>query len=69
MQSRLCCHFHSTKALLRKNAKVYMASRSRDKAEAAIADLEKETGNKAVFLETDLSDLASVKRAAETFQR
>lgn len=46
-----------------------MASRSRSKAEAAIADLEKETGKKAIFLEIDLADLASVKRAAETFQR
>ena len=59
----------SFQALLRKNAKVYMASRSRRKAEAAIADLEKETGKAAIFLKTDLSDLASVKRAAETFQR
>ncbi|KLO08983.1 NAD-P-binding protein [Schizopora paradoxa] len=56
------------KALLPKNAKVYMASRSRSKAEAAIEELEKETGKKAIFLELDLADLASVKRAAEAFQ-
>jgi len=58
----------TVKALLLKNAKVYMASRSRSKAEAAIADLERETGKKAIFLEIDLADLASVKKAAETFQ-
>ncbi len=58
-----------TPGVVTKNAKVYMASRSRSKAEAAIADLEKETGKKAIFLEIDLADLASVKRAAETFQR
>ncbi len=46
-----------------------MASRSQAKAEAAIADLERETGKKAIFLELDLADLASVKRSAETFQR
>jgi len=37
--------------------------------QAAIADLEGETGKKAIFLELDLADLASVKRSAETFQR
>jgi len=58
----------TVKALLSKNAKVYMASRSQAKAEAAIADLEGETGKKAIFLELDLADLASVKRSAETFQ-
>ncbi len=46
-----------------------MASRSRAKAEAAIDDLERETGKKAIFLELDLADLATVKRAAEAFQR
>ncbi|KLO08982.1 NAD-P-binding protein [Schizopora paradoxa] len=58
----------TVKVLLRKNAKVYMASRSRSKAEATIAELEKETGKAAIFLETDLSDLASVKKAAENFK-
>lgn len=46
-----------------------MASRSRARAEAAIADLEIQTGKKAIFLELDLADLASVKRAAEVFQK
>ncbi|KLO08981.1 NAD-P-binding protein [Schizopora paradoxa] len=58
----------TVKVLLSKNAKVYMASRSQTKAEAAIADLEKETGKKAIFLELDLADLGSIKRSAETFQ-
>ena len=51
-----------------KNAKVYMASRNRSKAEAAITELEKETGKRAIFLELDLADLSSVKKAVETFQ-
>ncbi|KAK7682531.1 hypothetical protein QCA50_014331 [Cerrena zonata] len=38
-----------------RNAKVYMGSRSRDKAEASIEDLKKLTGKEAVFLEIDLS--------------
>lgn len=46
-----------------------MASRSRARAEEAIADIEGQTGKKAIFLELDLADLASVKRAAEAFQR
>lgn len=46
-----------------------MASRSQAKAEEAIADLERETGKKAIFLQLDLADLAAIKRAAETFQR
>ena len=46
-----------------------MASRSHARAEEAIADLEHETGKRAIFLELDLADLASVKKAAEAFQR
>ncbi|OCB88245.1 NAD(P)-binding protein [Sanghuangporus baumii] len=57
------------KALLHKNAKVYMASRNKEKADAAITELEKETGNEALFLELDLADLNSVKRAVEQFRR
>ena len=41
-----------------------MASRSREKAEAAIAQLKDETGREAVFLELDLGSLASVRKAA-----
>jgi len=41
-----------------------MAARSRERANVAIADLEKETGRAAIFLQMDLADLSSVKRAA-----
>lgn len=46
-----------------------MAARSQSKADAAIADLEGELGKKAHFLQLDLADLASVRKAAETFKR
>ena len=49
------------------NAKVYLAARSRAKAEAAIAELKSATGKEAIFLELDLSSLASVRKAAEEF--
>ena len=57
------------KALLQHNAKVYLASRSRQRGEAAIQDLATETGKQAIFLELDLGSLASVRRAAEEFLR
>ncbi|KAF9559167.1 NAD(P)-binding protein [Agrocybe pediades] len=58
----------TAKALLAHNAKVYIAARNEEKAERAIAELKKETGNAdAHFLKLDLSDLGSVKRAAEEF--
>ncbi|KAH9833337.1 uncharacterized protein C8Q71DRAFT_775100 [Rhodofomes roseus] len=55
------------KALLQHNAKVYMASRNKDKATAAIQALKEETGKEAIFLELDLSVLASVRKAAAEF--
>ncbi|KAI0058523.1 NAD-P-binding protein [Artomyces pyxidatus] len=55
------------KALLAHNAKVYMASRSEDKAKAAIADLKAATGREAIFLKLDLADLKSVRVCAEEF--
>ncbi|KAI5116380.1 hypothetical protein M0805_003534 [Coniferiporia weirii] len=55
-------------ALLRKNAKVYIAARSHAKAEAANKELKEQTGREALFLELDLASLKSVKRAAEEFQ-
>ncbi|KAI0782859.1 NAD(P)-binding protein [Abortiporus biennis] len=55
------------KQLLKKNAKVYMAARSQSRAEAAIAALKEDTGKEAIWLPLDLSDLKSVKNAAETF--
>ncbi|KAG8875925.1 hypothetical protein FRB97_004631 [Tulasnella sp. 331] len=57
-----------TPALLNKNAKVYMASRSRERAEAAIQDLKTITGREAIFLELDLANLDAVTRAAEEFK-
>jgi len=58
----------TVKALLVKNAKVYMASRSRARAEAAIDDLKRTTGKEAIFLELDLADLDKVTRAAQEFK-
>ena len=51
------------------NAKVYIASRNRAKAEAAIAELKHETRREAIFLQLDLADLAAIRRAAEEFLR
>lgn len=46
-----------------------MASRSKEKADAAIKELQQQTGKEAIFLELDLSSLASVRKAAEEFLR
>lgn len=46
-----------------------MASRSKQKAEAAIAELKEDTGKEAIFLELDLGSLASVRKAADEFLR
>lgn len=59
--------YETVKQLLLKNAKVYLAARSPEKAAAAIKRLEGETQKSAVFLQLDLADLRSVRRAAETF--
>jgi len=53
---------------LKKNANVYMASRSKSKADAAIAELKEETGKEAIFLECDLANLDSISKAAKEFQ-
>ena len=55
--------------LLTHNAKVYLAARSKDKAEVAIRELYKETGKTAIFLKLDLASLKSVKASAEEFLR
>ncbi|KAF5342509.1 hypothetical protein D9611_001525 [Ephemerocybe angulata] len=57
----------TAKALLNHNAKVYFAARDKTRAEQAIKDLKEETGKEGIFLQLDLSDLPSVKRAAEEF--
>lgn len=56
-------------ALLNKDATVYMAARSREKAEAAIAELRDQTGRQAEFLELDLANLKSIKQAVVEFTR
>ncbi|TFL05015.1 hypothetical protein BDV98DRAFT_610706 [Pterulicium gracile] len=61
---------HTVQALLNKGAKVYIAGRSKDKAQKAIEQLKQETGGKeALFLELDLADLKSVQKAAAEFVR
>jgi NAD(P)-dependent dehydrogenase (short-subunit alcohol dehydrogenase family) len=57
----------TVKHLLTHNAKVYIAARSQDKAEAAINELYEETGKRAIFLKLDLANLKSVKASAEAF--
>lgn len=56
------------KALLSKNAKVYMASRSKAKADGAITELKEATGKEAIFLPLDLADLASVETSVQIFK-
>ncbi|KZP12311.1 NAD(P)-binding protein [Athelia psychrophila] len=55
------------KALLFRNAKVYIASRNQEKAEAAIEHLRGATGKEAVFLKLDLAALGVVAEAAKRF--
>nr|GAT61357.1 NAD(P)-binding protein [Mycena chlorophos] len=57
------------KGLLAHNAKVYLAARNAESAKMAIAELKTQTGHDAEFLEIDLADLGSIKRAAEEFTR
>ncbi|KAI0823263.1 NAD(P)-binding protein [Trametes gibbosa] len=59
--------YETIKVLLQHNAKVYLGARSKAKADAAIASLKEATGKDAVFLELDLANLASVKKAAQEF--
>ncbi|KAJ7486349.1 NAD-P-binding protein [Mycena galericulata] len=59
--------YETVKQLLLKNAKVYLAARSPDKAAAAIKRLESETKKSAIFIQLDLADLPSVRKAAESF--
>ncbi|KAJ7100925.1 NAD(P)-binding protein [Mycena belliarum] len=59
--------YQTVKQLLLKNATVYLAARTPDKAAAAIKQLEEETKRTAVFLQLDLADLRSVRTAAEVF--
>ncbi|XP_023257201.1 dehydrogenase/reductase SDR family member 13-like [Seriola lalandi dorsalis] len=54
--------------LARKGARVILACRNRDKAEAAIADIQQETGSTDVlYMHLDLASLKSVRCFTETF--
>ncbi|EIW52753.1 NAD-P-binding protein [Trametes versicolor FP-101664 SS1] len=57
----------TVKALLNHNAKVYIGGRNPTRVAGAIEDLRKETGKEALFLQLDLADLQSIKRAAAEF--
>ncbi|KAI9434783.1 NAD(P)-binding protein [Lactarius indigo] len=57
----------TVKQLLARNAKVYLAARSAQKANEAIAELKNETGKEAIFLELDLSDIPAVRKSAQEF--
>ncbi|KAK7018166.1 short-chain dehydrogenase/reductase family protein [Favolaschia claudopus] len=59
--------YQTVKHLLLHNATVYLLARSPTKAASALASLKQETGKDAVFIEMDLADLKSVRRAAEEF--
>ncbi|RIB15732.1 hypothetical protein C2G38_1971347, partial [Gigaspora rosea] len=60
--------FVTVRELARKNAHVFVASRSKDRGEPAVELIKKETKKDAVeFLQLELKSLDSVKRAAETF--
>ena len=57
----------TSQALLQHNAKVYLAARSKEKADKALAELKEATGKEAIFLELDLASLRSVRNAAKEF--
>ncbi|KAJ7225004.1 NAD(P)-binding protein [Mycena rebaudengoi] len=59
--------YHTVKQLLLKNAKVYLAARSAEKGAEAIRRLEEETKKAAIFIQLDLADLRSVRKAADAF--
>ncbi|KAH7877569.1 NAD(P)-binding protein [Lentinula edodes] len=54
--------------LVARNAKVYLAARSEERAQTAIDDICRSTGKSNIhFLKIDLSDLSSVRKAAEQY--
>lgn len=59
--------YETVKELAAKNAKVYMASRSQQRAEEAIRKIEKDTGKIVYFLHLDLSDMDSIRKSAQSF--
>jgi len=64
------CGYELVKIFYQKNATVYVAGRSKEKAERAITALKKEfptSIGKVEFLRVDLANLATIKPAAEEF--
>ena len=57
----------TVKQLLVHGATVYLAARSEAKATQAIEELEGETGHRAVFIQCDLANMASVRAAARAY--
>ncbi|KAJ7460591.1 NAD-P-binding protein [Mycena latifolia] len=56
------------RVLVARNAKVYLAGRSEKRSRAAIDDICQSTGKSEIyFLQVDLADLASVRKAAEEY--
>ena len=54
--------------LVTRNAKVYLAARSEERARIAINDICQSTGKSSIhFLMLDLADLTSVRKAAEEY--
>jgi len=54
-------------ALASQGARVFVACRNEEKANLAIADIERESGASLEFLRLDLADLTSVQNSAEKF--
>jgi retinol dehydrogenase-12 len=54
--------------LLQKNAKVYLGSRSEEKARKAINELKEITGKEAVFFKLDLANLDSIRKSVEEYK-
>ncbi|RIB11509.1 hypothetical protein C2G38_2004575 [Gigaspora rosea] len=60
--------FVTARELARKNAHVFVASRSKERGESAVELIKKEINKDAVeFLQLDLNSLNSIKHSAETF--
>lgn len=59
--------YQTVRELLLKNAMVYLAARSPSKAKEAVTKLKEDTGKVALFLQLDLADLHSVRKAAQEF--
>ena len=64
--------YESAKALLKQNATVIFANRNEEKTKAAIEKIKEELGSSilqnAIFVKTELDDLSSLKRTAETIK-